>query len=264
MNGPTTTTGWRTLFSRSEEGDVAPSARKATTPSTNSWTVDGSWRDCGGSTIFLLFEGAFLFESAFVVNSTNPMVPCERAFVAVAHTHTPRRTARPPTAPPRRERDEEMGQQRRSQTRMGGFSCAPRCPAFLTFRDSPALLRQESDGYPVRPVASTPTPTARSTLLVPPSNSPDPDKPPDVGPLPRTPPPLLSLAHTPAQFFFGLARTGITQVRHWSRLSDSREKEFSTQPLTTLGTGKELFFSHVLMQPAGRFPSPSSRRRRRR
>ena len=33
---------------------------------------------------------------------------------------------------------------------MGGFSCAPRCPAFLTFRDSPALLRQESDGYPVR------------------------------------------------------------------------------------------------------------------
>ena len=39
---------------------------------------------------------------------------------------------------------------------MGGFSNAPRCPAFLTFRDSPALLRQESDGYPVRPVASYP------------------------------------------------------------------------------------------------------------
>ena len=35
---------------------------------------------------------------------------------------------------------------------MGGFSNAPRCPAFLTFRDSPALVRQESDGYPVRPV----------------------------------------------------------------------------------------------------------------
>ena len=82
---------------------------------------------------------------------------------------------------------------------MGGFSNAPRCPAFLTFRDSPALSRQESDGYPVRPVASTPTPTAHSPLLVPPSNSPDPDKPPDVGPLPRTPPPLLPLAHTPAR-----------------------------------------------------------------
>ena len=57
---------------------------------------------------------SFFFESAFVVNSTNPMVLCERSFVAVAHTHTPRRTARPPTAPPRRERDEEMGQRRRS------------------------------------------------------------------------------------------------------------------------------------------------------
>ena len=45
---------------------------------------------------------------------------------------------------------------------MGGFNDAPRCPAFLTFRDSPALVRQESDGYPVRPVASTPTPTAHS------------------------------------------------------------------------------------------------------
>ena len=39
---------------------------------------------------------------------------------------------------------------------MGGFSCAPRCPAFLTFRDSPALSRQESDGYPVRPAACYP------------------------------------------------------------------------------------------------------------
>ena len=39
---------------------------------------------------------------------------------------------------------------------MGGFSCAPRCPAFLTFRDSPALVRQESDGYPVRPAACYP------------------------------------------------------------------------------------------------------------
>ena len=97
----------------------------------------------------------FSFESAFVVNSTSPMVPCKRSIVAVAHTHTPRRTARPPAAPPRRERDEEMGQRRRSPTRMGGFSCAPRCPAFLTFRDSPALSRQESDGYPVRACRST-------------------------------------------------------------------------------------------------------------
>ena len=48
------------------------------------------------------------------LNSTNPMVSCERSVVAVAHTHTPRRTARPPAAPPRRERDEEMGQRRRS------------------------------------------------------------------------------------------------------------------------------------------------------
>ena len=47
-----------------------------------------------------------LFESAFVVNSTNPMVLCERSVVAVSHTHTPRRTARPPAAPPRRERDD--------------------------------------------------------------------------------------------------------------------------------------------------------------
>ena len=39
---------------------------------------------------------------------------------------------------------------------MGGFSNAPRCPASLTFRDSPALLRQESDGNPVRPAACYP------------------------------------------------------------------------------------------------------------
>ena len=61
------------------------------------------------------------FESAFVVNSTNPMVSCERSVVAVAHTHTPRPTARPPTAPPRRERDEEMGQRRRSPNTYGRF-----------------------------------------------------------------------------------------------------------------------------------------------
>ena len=48
--------------------------------------------------------------------------------------------------------------------------------------------------YALQP--ATPTPTAHSPLLVPPSNAPDPDKPPDVGPLPRTlPPPCPS--HTP-------------------------------------------------------------------
>ena len=119
--------------------------------------------------------------------------------------HAPHRTSHPRPPPPRppprlggkemRRWDSEGG----AQTRMGGFVDASRCPASLTFRDSPALVRQESDDYPVRPVASTPTPTAHSPLLVPPSNAPDPDKPPDVGPLPRTPPPLLPLAHTPAR-----------------------------------------------------------------
>ena len=41
------------------------------------------------------------------------------------------------------------------RARMGGFSNASRCPAFLTFRDSPALSRRESDGYPVRACCST-------------------------------------------------------------------------------------------------------------
>ena len=95
------------------------------------------------------------------------MVPCERSSVAVAHTHTPHRTARPPAAPPRRERDEGMRQRRRSPTRMGGFSCASRCPAFLTFRDSPALSRRESDGYPVRACCST-----RRRPPIPPSSFP--------------------------------------------------------------------------------------------
>ena len=71
-------------------------------------TLSSSHPSFALAVFFFLF-----FESAFVVNSTNPMVLCERSFVAVAHTHTPRRTARPPTAPPRRERDEEMGQRRR-------------------------------------------------------------------------------------------------------------------------------------------------------
>ena len=80
---------------------------------------------------------------------------------------------------------------------MGGFSNAPRCPASLTFRDSPALLRRESDGYPVRACCSTPTPTAHSPLLVPASNSPDPDKPLDVmGLCPARPRPFCP-SHTP-------------------------------------------------------------------
>ena len=53
---------------------------------------------------------------------------------------------------------------------MGGFSCASRCPAFLTFRDdSPALSRQESDGYPV-PAASCvgQAPRCQERLTLPP------------------------------------------------------------------------------------------------
>ena len=73
--------------------------------------------------------------------------------------HAPHRTSHPRPPPPRppprlggkemRRWDSEGG----AQTRMGGFVDASRCPAFLTFRDSPALVRQESDGYPVRPAA---------------------------------------------------------------------------------------------------------------
>ena len=76
--------------------------------------------------------------------------------------HAPHRTSHPRPPPPRppprlggkemRRWDSEGG----AQTRMGGFVDASRCPAFLTFRDSPALVRQESDDYPVRPVASYP------------------------------------------------------------------------------------------------------------
>ena len=74
--------------------------------------------------------------------------------------HAPHRTTHPPPPPPRpppRLGGKEMRRwnspKEEAQTRMGGFSNAPRCPAFLTFRDSPALSRQESDGYPVRPAA---------------------------------------------------------------------------------------------------------------
>ena len=81
---------------------------------------------------------------------------------------------------------------------LGGFSCAPRCPASLTFRDSPALLRQESDGYPVRPGAATPTPTSHSPLLDPRSNSSAPTSRPTRrwASAPHAPAPLCP-AHTP-------------------------------------------------------------------
>ena len=82
---------------------------------------------------------------------------------------------------------------------MGGFSCAPRCPAFLTFRDSPALLRQESDGYPVRPGAATPTPTARPPLLFPPSIPSAPTSRPTLGLRPARPCPSPPRAHTQAR-----------------------------------------------------------------
>ena len=50
------------------------------------------------------------------------VISCWLIKISVTRT----RRAAPRARPPRRERDEEMGQQRRSQTRMGGFSCAPR------------------------------------------------------------------------------------------------------------------------------------------
>ena len=69
-------------------------------------------------------------------------------------SHTRTRHAAPRAHPLPRPGGKEMRRwdsKGGAQARMGGFSCAPRCPASLTFRDSPALLRQESDGYPVRP-----------------------------------------------------------------------------------------------------------------
>ena len=79
----------------------------------------------------------FSFESGFVVNNTNPMVPCEWPLVAVTHTHTPLRTARPPAAPPRRERDEEMGQQRRSTSTYGRVQLCATLPGVSHFPGQP-------------------------------------------------------------------------------------------------------------------------------
>ena len=101
---------------------------------------------------------------------------------------------------------------------MGGFSCAPRCPAFLTFRDSPALLRQESDGYPVRPVAATPTPTSHSPLLDPSSNSPAPTSLPEI---PRKWSRAVApvLAHH-ASVAMGRLRRSVEQQELWHRFVD--------------------------------------------
>ena len=74
---------------------------------------------------------------------------------------------------------------------MGGFSNAPRCPAFLTFRDSPALVRQESDGYPVRPAACYSDADRPSRLPFP-----NPDEP-MIKPLPARPEPLPPLPPPP-------------------------------------------------------------------
>ena len=63
-------------------------------------------------------------------------------------SHTRTRHAAPRVRPLPRPGGKEMRRwdsKGGAQTRMGGFSCAPRCPASLTFRDSPALLRQEGD-----------------------------------------------------------------------------------------------------------------------
>merc|ERR1711965_752676 len=63
------------------------------------------------------------------------------------HTQHPRPPPRPPPRLGGKETRRWNSPKEEPQTRMGGFSNAPRCPAFLTFRDSPALSRQESDGY---------------------------------------------------------------------------------------------------------------------
>ena len=110
-----------------------------------------------------------------------------RAVLRCSRTHTHAMPHRAPAHCPA-----QAGMEEHKHVRMGGFSCAPRCPAFLTFRDSPALLRQESDGYPVRPVASY---SIADRPFPPPRSPPEffgPDKPPDVGPPPCTPLPLAA------------------------------------------------------------------------
>ena len=76
-----------------------------------------------------------------------PMVPCEWSLVAVTHTHTPLRTARPPAAPPRRERDEEMDSEGGAQHVWEVSLCVTLVAArrfSLSGTAPPSLLRQES------------------------------------------------------------------------------------------------------------------------
>ena len=125
--------------------------------------------------------------------------------------HAPHRTSHPRPPPPRppprlggkemRRWDSEGG----ARARMGGFSNAPRCPASLTIRDSPALVRRESDGYPVRACRST-----RRRPPIPPSSFPPrilrtPTSRPTLGLCPARPRPSLtprpdthSAPHAPA------------------------------------------------------------------
>ena len=144
----------------------------------------------------------FFFELDFVVNRNKRRHTRHDAKHTIARTapHLAPAPAAPPTpAPPRWERDEEMEQpEERSETNTyGRVKLCVTLPGVSHFPGQPRPCEAGGcDDYPVRPVASTPTPTAHSPLLVPPSNAPDPDKPPDVGPLPRTLPPLCP-SHTP-------------------------------------------------------------------
>ena len=116
------------------------------------------------------------------------MVSCERSVVAVAHTHTPRRTACPPAAPPRRERDEEMGQRRRSHEHVWEgsvmrhaarrLSLSGTAPPFRGRRVTAtpyALLLLPRRRPPIRPSSFPPrilrTPTSRPTLGLCPARS---------------------------------------------------------------------------------------------
>ena len=99
--------------------------------------------------MLICFLGAIVanhfFESAFVVNNST-----DGWTLAVAtwhaHTLTPHRTPHPRPPPPRlteSEGDGKMEQpEERSETNTYGRSksCTTRCPAFLTFRDSPAAF----------------------------------------------------------------------------------------------------------------------------
>ena len=65
------------------------------------------------------------------------IIQTQWSLVAVTHTHTPLRTARPPAAPPRRERDEEMRQQRRSTGTYGRVQLCATLPGVSHFPGQP-------------------------------------------------------------------------------------------------------------------------------